>query len=87
MKQGQKIDLGMTGLDELFMTDKQRAEKNLPKIYDLPIDQIDAFPDHPFKVRDDEDMEQLVESIKENGLITPIIGQTAYGYLLMPFGQ
>ncbi len=73
MKQGQKIDLGMTGLDDLFMTDQQRAEKNLPKIYDLPIDEIDEFPDHPFKVRDDEDMEQLVESIKENGLITPII--------------
>lgn len=76
MKQGQKIDLGMTGLDDLFMTDQQRAEKNLPKIYDLPIDQIDAFPDHPFKVRDDEDMDQLVESIKENGLITPIIVRT-----------
>ncbi len=73
MRQEQKIDLGMTGLDDLFMTDQQRAEKNLPKIYDLPIDEIDEFPDHPFKVRDDEDMEQLVESIKENGLITPII--------------
>ena len=73
MRQEQKIDLGMTGLDDLFMTDQQRAEKNLPKIYELPIDEIDEFPDHPFKVRDDEDMEQLVESIKENGLITPII--------------
>ena len=73
MKQGQRIDLGMTGLDDLFMTDQQRAEKNLPKIYDLPIDQIDSFPDHPFKVRDDEDMEQLVDSVRENGIITPII--------------
>ena len=73
MRQGQKIDLGMTGLDDLFMTDQQRAEKGLPKIYDLPIDEIDDFPDHPFKVRDDEDMEQLVESVKENGLISPII--------------
>ena len=79
MKQGQKIDLGMTGLDDLFMTDQQRAEKNLPKIYDLPIDQIDDFPDHPFKVKDDEDMEQLVESIKENGIITPIIVRTKDG--------
>ena len=73
MKQGQKIDLGMTGLDDLFMTDQQRAEKNLPKIYDIPLDQIDSFPDHPFKVRDDEDMQQLVQSITENGIITPII--------------
>ncbi len=73
MKQGQKIDLGMTGLDDLFMTDQQRAEKNLPKIHNLPIDKIDSFPDHPFKVKDDEDMMQLVESIMENGLITPII--------------
>ena len=73
MRQDQKIDLGMTGLDDLFMTDQQRAEKNLPKIYDIPLDQIDSFPDHPFKVKDDEDMEQLVESIKENGIITPII--------------
>ena len=73
MKNGQPIDLGMTGYDELFMTDKQRQENKLPKIHEIPLSQIDDFPDHPFKVRIDEDMEQLVESIKERGLITPII--------------
>ena len=73
MKQGQKIDLGMTGYDELFMNDEQRKENRLAKIQDVPISEIDDFPDHPFQVRFDEDMEQLVESIKERGLITPII--------------
>ncbi len=61
----------MTAYDELFMTDEERAENRLPKIYDIPISEIDDFPDHPFKVRDDEDMENLIESIKERGVITP----------------
>ena len=73
MKQGQKIDLGMTGLDDLFMTDAQRQEKLMPKIQEIPIDLIDEFPDHPFKVRMDNDMEDLISSIKDQGLITPII--------------
>lgn len=73
MKQGQKIDLGMTGLDELFMTDAQRQEKKLPKIQEIPLELIDEFPDHPFKVRMDDDMRDLISSIKEQGLITPII--------------
>ena len=64
MKNGQKIDLGLTGLDELFMDDKGRAENRLPKIFSIPISEIDDFPDHPFKVRMDEDMDQLVESVK-----------------------
>ncbi len=70
---GQPIDLGMTGYDELFMTGKERQEIKLPKIYDIPLKDIDDFPDHPFQVRLDDDMQQLVESIKERGLITPII--------------
>ena len=72
MKNGQKIDLGLTALDEFFMTDQGREENKLPKIYDIPISEIDDFPDHPFKVREDEDMAQLVESVKERGIITPI---------------
>jgi ParB family chromosome partitioning protein len=62
----------MTGYDELFMNDQERAENRLPKIYDIPLSEIDDFPDHPFKVRDDEDMLQLVESVRERGIITPI---------------
>ena len=72
MKNEKSIDLGLTAYDEMFMTDQERAEAKLPRIYDLPLDQIDDFPDHPFQVRMDEDMDQLVQSIKERGLITPI---------------
>ncbi len=67
-----QIDLGLTGLDELFMDDKERAESKLPKIHEIPLSEIDEFPDHPFHVRLDEDMDQLVESIKERGIITPV---------------
>ena len=72
MKERIKIDLGLTGYDELFMNDRERAENKLPKIYDIPLTQIDDFPDHPFQVRLDEDMDQLVESVKSRGVITPI---------------
>ena len=67
-----KIDLGLTGYDELFMTDAERKENKLPRIHDIPLDLIDDFPGHPFQVRMDEDMQQLVESIKERGVLTPI---------------
>lgn len=72
MKNVPKIDLGLTGYDELFMNDTERKETKLPHIYDIPLELIDDFPDHPFKVRDDEDMIQLVESVKERGIITPV---------------
>ena len=62
----------MTGYDELFMNDRERQESGLPKIYDIPLTEIDDFPDHPFQVRMDEDMDQLVESVKSRGIITPI---------------
>jgi len=67
-----QIDLGLTGLDELFMDDRERAESRLPKIHEIPLSEIDEFPNHPFHVRLDEDMDQLVESIKERGIITPV---------------
>ena len=66
------LDLLMSGYDELFGSDQDRAENKLPKIFQIPIEEIDEFPDHPFQVRMDEDMEQLVESIKERGVITPV---------------
>lgn len=72
MKNAPKIDLGLTGYDELFMNETERMETKLPHIYDIPLELIDDFPDHPFKVRDDEDMMQLVESVKERGIITPV---------------
>ena len=58
-------------LDNLFSTQKERDEAKLQKIRDIPLTEIDDFPDHPFQVREDEDMFQLVESIKERGVITP----------------
>ena len=72
MKERPLVDLGMTGYDELFMNDTERREATLPKIYNIPLSEIDDFPDHPFQVRLDEDMDQLVESVKERGVITPI---------------
>ena len=66
---GTKIEL--TAYDDLFQTDESREEEKLSKIRDIPISEIDEFPDHPFKVLMDEDMEQLVESIKRNGVMTP----------------
>ena len=71
MKNVQKIDLGLTGYDELFANDEERKVNKLPRIFDIPISEIDDFPDHPFKVKIDEDMDQLVQSIKERGIITP----------------
>ena len=55
MPRVKKLDLGMTALDELFMNDKERAENKLPKIFDIPLSEIDDFPDHPYRVLDDED--------------------------------
>ena len=68
---GRKSDFTLTKLDDLFTTQAQRDEEQLSKIRDIPLELIDDFPDHPFKVRDDEDMMQLVESVKERGVINP----------------
>ncbi len=68
---GRKSDFVLPTLDDLFSTQEMRDEAKLTRIRDIPLELIDSFPDHPFKVRDDEDMTQLVESIKERGVITP----------------
>lgn len=66
---GTKIEL--RSYDDLFETDESRAEANLSKVREIPISEIDDFQDHPFKVLLDEDMEQLVESIRQRGVMTP----------------
>lgn len=71
MATGKKSDFVLPTLDDLFSTQEQRDDAKLQKIRDIPIVDIDNFPDHPFKVRDDEDMMQLVDSVKERGVITP----------------
>ena len=68
---GRKSDFTLPTLDDLFSTQELRDDAKLTKLRDIPLELIDDFPDHPFKVRDDEDMMQLVESVKERGVITP----------------
>ena len=70
---GRKSDFDLPTLDDLFSTQQERDEAKLDKIRDIPISEIDDFPNHPFQVRDDEDMLQLVESIKEHGVMTPAV--------------
>ena len=71
MARSRENKIGLTAYDDLFETDESRAEAALSKIREIPISEIDEFPDHPFKVLMDEDMEQLVESVKRNGVMTP----------------
>ena len=68
---GRKSDFTLPKFDDIFSTQEMRDDEKLAKIRDIPLELIDDFPDHPYKVRDDEDMMQLVESIKERGVITP----------------
>ena len=65
---GRKSDFTLPKFDDIFSTQEMRDEEKLSKIRDIPIDLIDDFPDHPYRVQDDEDMERLVESIKERGV-------------------
>ncbi len=71
MAKGKRTGIELTAYDDLFETDQSREEANLSKIRDIPLAEIDEFPDHPFKVLMDEDMEQLVDSIKRSGVMTP----------------
>ena len=71
MATGRKSDFTLPTLDDLFSSQAERDEAKLAKIKDIPLTEIDDFPNHPFKVRDDEDMVQLIDSIKERGVITP----------------
>lgn len=65
------LEFGLGTLDDLFSTEEERQEAKLKKIEEIPLELIDPFPEHPYKVRDDEDMQNLVESIKEYGVLTP----------------
>lgn len=68
-----KSDFNLPNLDDIFSTQKQRDEESLVKIREIPISEIDDFPDHPFGVRDDEDMLQLIESVGTRGIIVPAL--------------
>lgn len=75
MNDGKMIDLGMTGFEELFMNDRERAEARLPKVEEIPLTEITPFKEHPFKVKDDEEMEQLKESIRASGVLVPALAR------------
>ena len=71
MANEKSVEMRLPSLDELFSSQEERDDAKLKRIYEVPINEIDPFPDHPFKVRDDEDMQNLVESIRAQGVITP----------------
>ena len=71
MARSKESKIELTAYDDLFETDQSREEAALSKIRDISIAEVDEFPDHPFKVLMDGDMEQLVDSIKRNGIMTP----------------
>ena len=72
MARRERTELNLPTLDELFTTQEERDDAKLKRIYEIPLNEIDDFPDHPFKVLDDEDMFDLVESVKEYGIITSV---------------
>jgi len=65
------VEMKLPSLDDLFSSQEERDDAKLKRIYEIPLDEIDPFPDHPFKVRDDEDMMNLLESVRANGVLTP----------------
>ena len=71
MAKGKERKIELTAYDDLFQTDESREEAKQSRIQNIPLSEIDEFPDHPFKVLDDDDMAQLVESIQRNGVMTP----------------
>lgn len=71
MPQEKKPRFTLGSADDLFTTQEMRDDAKLARVHEIPLDEIDEFPDHPYKVKDDEDMMNLMESIKENGVLTP----------------
>ena len=71
MAKSNALKMKLPSVDDLFSTEESRQEAKLAKIYDIPISEIDDFPDHPYRVLDDEDMQALMDSISDRGVITP----------------
>lgn len=79
-----RIDLGLTGYDELFMSTEERLDAKKPKVDELPLDELKPFKYHPFKVMEDEEMERLKESIRKSGVLIPALARpTENGYELI----
>ena len=67
--------LGLRTVDELFMTGEERADEKREKVTDVSLSEIDDFPDHPFRVINDDAMSEMVESIKQQGVLVPAIAR------------
>ena len=79
-----RIDLGLTGYDELFMSTEEGLDTKKPKVDELSLDELKPFKDHPFKVIGDEEMERLKDSIRESGVLIPALARPAEnGYELI----
>ena len=72
MPKEKKPSFTLNVADDMFTTQAVRDERKMPKIQEIPLRAIKDFPDHPYKVKDDEDMYHLMESIAENGVLTPV---------------
>ena len=79
MKKNQVIDLGLTGYDELFMNDQERADIRKPKVEEIPLTELTPFKDHPFKVKNDEEMTELMKSIADSGVLAPALARSKDG--------
>ncbi len=78
------INLGLTGYDDLFMSSEERADMKKPKVEEIAISELRPFKDHPFRVKEDEEMEQLKKSIHESGVLVPALARPAEdGYELI----
>ena len=75
----QTIDLGLSGYDELFMTEQERADTRKPKVEKLPISELTPFKNHPFKVKNDAEMAELMKSIADAGVLSPALARPKEG--------
>ena len=75
----QTIDLGLRGYDELFMTEQERADTRKPKVEELPLSELTPFKNHPFKVKNDAEMAELMKSIADAGVLSPALARPKEG--------
>jgi ParB family chromosome partitioning protein len=75
MGKDKKIPFNMPSVDDLFTTQEERDDAKREKVYDIPLSEIDPFPEHPYKIRTDEAFDNLTESISTNGVLTPAVAR------------
>ena len=72
-KENEKMHFPKVTLDNFFTTQEERDAENLEKVQMIPVNKISNFPKHPYQVREDEEMDEFVKNIKDNGVILPVI--------------